>query len=319
MFDLSHLRCFVAVADELHFARAAERLSMTQPPLSRQIQILERVLDVRLLERTSRSVKLTPAGQTFLSEARQILQLAESAAHLAKRVAAGKAGSIKIGFTATSAFSFLPELVAACRDIMSGAELALKEMVSGDQLRRLHSGEIDIGIIRPPVPSSGLSILRVSSESLLAAVPADHPLVCSAVLKLEELAAQPFIMYAPYEGRYFHDLVAETFARAGILPNYVHHLAQIHSILALVHAGVGVSLVPTAAANLQFRNVVLRPIRPLPPRPAELFMVWRTDNPNALVPIIADLSRKLVEKKLPKPIDVPQRRGVVETTVASPS
>jgi DNA-binding transcriptional LysR family regulator len=126
-------------------------------------------------------------------------------------------------------------------------------------------------------------------------------------------------MYAPYEGRYFHDLVTETFSRAGILPNYAHHVAQIHSILALVHAGVGVSLVPTAAAYLQFRNVVLRPIHPLPPRPAELFMVWRTDNRNALVPIIVDLSRKLVEMKLPRPIHVQQRRGIVETAVASPS
>ena len=134
MFEFSHLRCFVAVADELHFARAAERLSMTQPSLSRQIQILERVLNVKLLERTSRSAKLTPAGQTFLGEARRLLQLAE-VGHFSARWPR-KAGSIKIGFTATAAFSF-PELVAACRNTTSGAELALKEMVSADQFRRL--------------------------------------------------------------------------------------------------------------------------------------------------------------------------------------
>ncbi|MBN8943117.1 MAG: LysR family transcriptional regulator [Rhizobiales bacterium] len=293
MFDLSQLRCFVAVADELHFGRAAERLNMTQPPLSRQIQILERVLDVALLERTSRSVRLTPAGQSFLVEARHILQLAESSALLARRVADGKAGSINIGFTATSAYSYLPDLVATCRSRLPEVELTLKEMVSGEQLRRLHSGEIQLGLLRPPVPRAGFGAFRVSAEPLLAALPANDPLAGAASIRLDELAAQPFIMYAPYEARYFHDLVLETFSRAGILPNYVQHLAQIHSILALVHSGVGVSLVPEAAVNLQFRNVVLRPVQIPRPRPAELFMVWRTDNRHPLLPIIVDMARKL--------------------------
>src|SRR5580704_12573535 len=115
MFDLNQLRCFVTVAEELHFGRAAVRLNMTQPPLSRQIQVLEHIIDAALLERTSRSVKLTPAGRSFLPEARRILKLAESAAQVAQRIASGKSGSLKIGFTAAAAYSFLPDLVAACR------------------------------------------------------------------------------------------------------------------------------------------------------------------------------------------------------------
>ena len=115
MFDLSQLRCFVTVAEELHFGRAAARLNMTQPPLSRQIQVLEHIIDAPLLERTSRSVRLTPAGRSFLPEARRILKLAESASQVAQRIAKGKTGSLKIGFTAAAAYGYLPELIAACR------------------------------------------------------------------------------------------------------------------------------------------------------------------------------------------------------------
>jgi len=295
MFELSQLRCFVAVAEELHFGRAAARLNMTQPPLSRQIQILERVLDVVLLERSNRTVKLTPAGQSFLAEARRLLKLAESAALLAKRVANGKAGSINIGFTATSAYSYVPRLVAACRRELPDVEVALKEMVSGDQLKRLDSGEIDIGLLRPPIPRRGLSAFRVMAEPLIAAVPAGHALARGESVALPDLAGEPFIMYAPYEARYFHDLLVELFSRAGLVPNYVQHLAQIHSMLAMVHSGVGVALVPETAVNLHFSGVALRPLDLPRHRPAELFFVSRDDNDNPLVPIVTALAREIAE------------------------
>jgi DNA-binding transcriptional LysR family regulator len=294
MFDLAQLRCFVAVADELHFGRAAERLNMTQPPLSRQIQILERILDVQLVARSSRSVKLTPAGQSFLPEARHILGLAESSALLVKRVARGKAGSLKIGFTAASAYSYLPKLVAACRDELPDVALSLREMVSGDQLKRLLSGEIDIGLMRPPLPRAGLCSFRVIAEPMLAALPHNHHLARQPNLKLEQLVAEPFIMYAPYEARYFHDLVVELVSRGGLSPNYVQYLAQIHAILALVHSEVGVSIVPQAADNLQFRGVVLKPIVLQKPALAELFIVWREQSSNPAIPILVEVARKLV-------------------------
>jgi len=295
MFELSQLRCFVAVAEELHFGRAAARLNMTQPPLSRQIQILERVLDVVLLARSNRTVKLTPAGQSFLAEARRLLKLAESAALLAKRVANGKAGSINIGFTATSAYSYVPRLVAACRRELPDVEIALMEMVSGDQLKRLNSGEIDIGLLRPPIPRRGLSAFRVMAEPLIAAVPAGHSLARGESVALLDLAGEPFIMYAPYEARYFHDLLVELFSRAGLVPNYVQHLAQIHSMLAMVHSGVGVALVPETAVNLHFSGVALRPLDLPRHRPAELFFVSRDDNDNPLVPIVTTLAREIAE------------------------
>lgn len=292
MFDLNQLRCFVAVAEELHFGRAAERLNMTQPPLSRQVQILERILDVTLFERTSRSVHLTPAGASFLPEARRILKLADSAALMTKRVAAGKAGSIRIGFTAASAYSHLPDLAAACLKHLPDIDLALKEMVSSAQVEELGAGEIDAGLLRPPVPRS-MERVRMASEQLMAAVPEMHPLAASERLKMSDFADQPFIMYTPYEARYFYDLVSELFARGDCQPKYVQHLSQIHTMLALVRSGLGMALVPEAAVNLHAKGVVLRPLDFPLPRPVELFLVWRKDNDNPLLPIIAHIARSL--------------------------
>ena len=144
-FDLSQLRSFVAVAEELHFGRAAARLGMTQPPLSRQIQILESIVDAPLLERSSRLVRLTAAGESFLADARRILKLADSAAHVARRIASGSAGSLKVGFTASTAYSFLPALVTACSARLPDADLSLKEMVSLEsEVHRLRNVSLHI-------------------------------------------------------------------------------------------------------------------------------------------------------------------------------
>jgi DNA-binding transcriptional LysR family regulator len=149
MFELSQLRCFVATAEELHFGRAAQRLNMTQPPLSRQVQLLERILGVTLLDRTSRSVRLTPAGRAFLLEARRILRLAESAALATRRIASGDAGQIAIGFTAASGYNFLPQLVILSNARLPNADLTLREMVTREQVEALLTGRIDIGLVRP--------------------------------------------------------------------------------------------------------------------------------------------------------------------------
>jgi DNA-binding transcriptional LysR family regulator len=280
MFDFSQLRCFVAVAEELHFGRAAARLNMTQPPLSRQIQILERVLDVTLLDRTSRTVRLTPAGRSFLPEARRILSLAESAAAVTKRVASGKSGTIKLGFTAASAYSYLPQLILSCRSCLPDVDLSLAEMVTHEQLNALALGRIDVGLVRPPIVQPGLNSLRVANEALLMALPSDHRLTRYETISLRELDKEPFIMYTPYEARYFHDLLVAQFTEVGILPQFVQYLAQIHSILALVRAGLGLALVPESAASLHYDGVVLRPVHLTQQKPVELFLVWRDgDNP----------------------------------------
>jgi DNA-binding transcriptional LysR family regulator len=292
MFDLSQLRCFVTVAEEMHFGRAAARLNMTQPPLSRQIQVLEHIVEAKLLDRTSRSVRLTAAGRSFLPEANRILKLAESASQAARRIAMGKTGSIKIGFTAAAAYGFLPELIAACRTRLPEVDLSLKEMVSSDQLEALVSGQIDAGLLRPPVARSELVSARVVAEPLLVAAPDGHPFAAAKSVFLKDLDGQPFVMYSPYESRYFYDLLVTQFTRADILPRYVQHLSQIHSILAMVRAGLGLAIVPAAAAGLNFSGVQLRPLRLGAPEPApvELFMVWRRDDESPLLPSLIEIA-----------------------------
>jgi DNA-binding transcriptional LysR family regulator len=293
MFDLNQLRCFVTVAEELHFGRAAVRLNMTQPPLSRQIQVLEHIVDAPLLERTSRSVRLTPAGRSFLPEARRILKLAESASQVARRIAMGKTGSLKLGYTAAAAYGYLPELIAACRARLPEVDFSLKEMVSGDQLEALASGQIDAGLLRPPIGRPELATRRVLAEPLLAAIPKKHPLASVATLSIKDFDNQPFVMYSPYESRYFHDLLVALFTHADVLPRYVQHLGQIHSILAMVRAGLGAAIVPAAAASFRIADVKLRPLKLRSPTPVELFMVWRRDCENPLLPSLVEIAGKL--------------------------
>ncbi len=293
MFDLSQLRCFVTVAEELHFGRAAARLNMTQPPLSRQIQVLEHIVDATLLERTSRSVRLTPAGRGFLPEARRILKLSDGALQVARRIAQGKTGSLKIGFTAAAAYAFLPTLISACRVRLPEADLSLKEMVSGEQLEALITGQVDVGLLRPPIGRPEFASRRVVAEALLAAIPKRHPLASAKILAIEDFHDQPFVMYSPFESRYFHDLLVAQFSRANVLPRYVQHLSQIHSVLAMVRAGLGLGIVPAAASSLRIADVVHRPLKLRPQALSELFLAWRRDSENPLLPSLLALVREL--------------------------
>lgn len=283
MFDFSQLRCFAAVAEELHFGRAAARLNMTQPPLSRQIQVLERVLDVQLLERTSRTVRLTAAGRSFLPEAQRILRLAETATHVTRQVAAGRAGVLKFGFTAASAYDFLPRLVTAFRRALPDVTFALREMVSKDQIEELLAGRIDAALVRPPVTHPDLIAVRALAEPLVVALPAGNPLALRDGLTPADLGREPLIGYAPNEARYFHDLVLGLLAEAEIRPPMVQQLTQIHSILALVRASLGIALVPAAAERLRFEGVVFRPLALPAPRPVELLLAWRRDADDPLI------------------------------------
>ena len=266
---------------------------MTQPPLSRQIQVLEHIIDAPLLERTSRSVRLTLAGKSFLPEAKRILKLAESASQEARRIAQGKSGSLKVGFTAATAYGFLPQLIAACRAQLPDVDFSLREMVTGDQLEALSSGQLDIGLLRPPIIRPELASKRVVAEPLLAALPANHPLAKKKLIALKDFNDENFVMFSPFESRYFHDLLVVLFARSNVLPHYVQHLSQIHSILAMVRAGLGVAIVPAAASNLRFADVVLRPLKLQNQTPVELFMVWHRDDENPLLVPLQEIAAML--------------------------
>jgi DNA-binding transcriptional LysR family regulator len=282
MFELMQLRCFVAVAEELHFGRAATRMNMTQPPLSRQIQILERVLDVELFKRSSRSVELTAAGNAFLSDARRIVRLAEHARLTARRAAMGEIGALTLGFTAASGYSFVPQLIARARTALPNVDLRLKELVSVDQIDGLMTGQIDIGLLRPPLRRPELESRLVMREGLLIACHEDGVEGRPPPASLADFDDLPVVMYSPDGARYFHDLVQGLMANAGVAPRYVQYLSQIHSILALVRAGLGVAIVPQAAGALHFEGVTFRALKEAR-EPVELLLGWRRDNDNPAI------------------------------------
>lgn len=289
MFELSQLRCFVAAAEELHFGRAAARLNMTQPPLSRQVQLLERILGVSLMDRTSRSVRLTPAGRAFLVEARRILRMAESAALTTRKIAAGDAGRIAIGFTAASGYSFLPKLITLTRSRLPNVDLTLREMVTGEQNEALLTGRIDVGLLRPPINRTEFAKIQVLTEPLVAALPVGDDRLAKKTLTPADFDERPLVMYSSEGAQYFHNMLVAIFDANGVLPIYVQHLSQIHSALALVQAGIGAALVPEAATHLHFDSVQFRPFETIPARPVELYMVWRRDNDNPTLKPLLEL------------------------------
>ncbi|SAL28669.1 LysR family transcriptional regulator [Caballeronia humi] len=258
--ELNHLRCFVAVAEELHFGRAAARLFMTQPPLSRQIQILEQALDLVLFDRNSRSVRLTPAGRAYYHDAVRILRLATQAADSARRVARGDEGQVTLGFTAVSGYYLMPQLLSAARKNLPGIKVVLKEMVSVQQVKALETREIDLGIMRAQFATKGLAFCPVAREPLMLAMLATDPLSRRRRIAAKDLDGAPFVMYSPEGGRYFHDRIAGLFAAAGVQADYVQFIDQTHTIVALVRAGIGVAIVPASARELCFSDVVFRPL-----------------------------------------------------------
>lgn len=292
MLDFNQLRCFVAVAEELHFTRAAERLNMTQPPLSRQIKLLEHAIGAPLLLRNNRSVRLTAAGRKLLPEARMILQLVENASISTRRVSHGDAGSVSIGFTAAAGYEFLPRAIAQWRVRYPDIELQLREMVSSAQLDALGAGRLDFGLLRPPVTREGLRSRRVEAEPLVLALPEGHSLAAGDVVAISALADESVVMFAPDEARYFYDLVAHAFSRAGINPHCSQYVSQVHSVLALVRAGLGVAVVPKAAVNLRYEGLVFRALSGIrPAQPVELHLAWKEGNDN---PALAALLEEIV-------------------------
>lgn len=277
--ELHQLRCFVMVAEELHFGRAAKRLFMTQPPLSRQIQLLERSLGVILLERSNRQVRLTIAGQHFLRDARHVLSYTEQAGNSARRLAVGQAGRLALGFTAVSGYAMIPELLGQAALALPEVQVELHEMVSGAQMEALAAGMIDVGFVRRAVTGIGLEYRLVSREPLLVVMAQQHPLAAQPLIAVRDLDQQAFIGYSPDEGRYFYDCIAGLFAMAGVSPRYVHFLGQTHSVLGLVRAGLGVAIVPAAARELYAGQLQFRPLRDAQPQ-AEVYMAWRSDNGN---------------------------------------
>ncbi|MEL7495446.1 MAG: LysR substrate-binding domain-containing protein [Cyanobacteria bacterium J06554_11] len=235
---------FVAVAEELHFGKAAARLQITQPALSRQIHKLETELGIKLLKRTKRTVELTEAGAAFLGEIRQALQQVETAVQVARRVARGEVGSLRIAFTPSSMHTVLPDILKRFRDRYPDIELAMTEICTLDQVNALRTEAIDLGFLHPPIDSSFLDLHPLQGERLLVALPHTHALAKQPQIPLKLLATEPFIMHPRYEGPVLYDQFLAMCRRTGFRPNIVYEEVKHQTRIGLVAAGMGVTFVP---------------------------------------------------------------------------
>lgn len=279
MYTLHQLQCFVAVAEELSFRRAAERLVMTPPPLSRQISRLERAVGLTLLERSTRSVALTPAGVDFLDRAREILQLCREAPAASWHAATGTHGRISVGFTVVAALGVLGTWLRAMRQRHPHLTVALTESGSDRQVDMLLSGQIDLAFQRGHRHHPLLRSQLVQCEDLVVAVAADHELARRPrPLTVAEVARYPLVGYAPDSSRYFHELTTALMHQAGVTPHHAQYVTEISSILLLVETGLGAALVPASARGLRRgEGIVYLPLDDVPDDIVHLHAVWRTD------------------------------------------
>ena len=264
--ELRHLRYFVAVAEELHFGRAAERLRIAQPPLSRQIRDLERELGTPLFERGPRGAELTAAGRAFLPEARLTLAQAERAQRTAQRAARGETGRLRVGFVdAATNSGILPDVLGFFRMHLPAIGLSLFEMDPAQQAEALRDGRIDLGILQSP-PADAERWLRMDSvhnEPLVAAIPRGHRLASRARLALADFAEEPFILFPRHVAPVLYDDIMARCRAARFTPRVVQEAAGWHTVASLVSAGVGVALVPRSLAQSRHRGVVYRAVRGL--------------------------------------------------------
>lgn len=283
MFTFDQLRSLVVLAEELHFGKAAERLNMTQPPLSRQIQKLEQELGFELFVRKHKRVEITRAGAAFAAEAEKLLLSAESAREIAKRIAGGAAGHLRIGLTASGTQALLGQILERLELESPGVEVAVREMVSRDQIQSVERGAIDLAFVRTVPHQAGLMSLEVLEEPMVAAISRRHGLaVTKRPLEVAELEGERVLRYDPNEAEYFRSLVANLLAGVRTLPS--QQITQIHSMVALVAANQGIALVPKSAERLGMPGVVFRPIAEADRSPARLLAVWRRDNNNPAFP-----------------------------------
>lgn len=259
--ELKHLRAFVTLAEELHFGRAAQRLAIVQPALSMQIKALETWLGVRLLDRNRHSVTLRQVGQLFLDEARVTLHQAQHCADVARGLGRGESGRIRLGFVSSVLPQLLPTLIRAAHQRFPGIALELKDMPGPDQIHALKNGQLDFGLLRLPAPHAGVQTRVVLQESIVVALPCDHPLVEHAVIDVDALAQWPVLVLARRYAAGFHDGVMRAIAEQGSRLEVADELGEFTTMLALVSAGLGIGLLPHLAASALPPNVVSRPLR----------------------------------------------------------
>ena len=288
--DLRTLRYFCALVQEGHFGRAAAKLGIAQPPLSRQIQNLEQELDVALLHRIKKRFEVTPAGLLLYERARRLLDGADQAQTDVRRAGAGDLGRLSLGFVHSTAFTILPGIISRFRRAYPDVELELREMLHNNLVPALESGSVDAGLQRPPINSRLLQVSTLIREPFLVLVPVSHRLAGRKSVNLKQLADEPFVLFSRAGSPLIHSRVVEMCLRAGFTPSTVQYADQIHTVAGFVGAGMGVGIAPATVASFNFTGLKCLQITD---RPAALPMAlaWRTGNASMLLRNLTRIAR----------------------------
>ncbi len=291
--ELRHLRYFVAVAEELHFTRAAERLGIKQPPLSLQIRQLETELGTRLFRRLTRGIELTESGALLLDGARRILDQVERTKAGVQSRARGETGRIHVGFAGATYFQpLVPVIIRSYRERYPGVLLSPQQSNTPLLVAGLQSGEIDVAFVRPPIgDSEGLAVVPLIDEPMLIVVPAAHPLAARAEVPVAALAPEQLILFPRAIGPGLYDAIMAACQRAGFSPNLGQEAPQIASIVYMVAAGFGVSIVPRSIDQIRAEGVQYLPIEGEGPR-APIGLAYRKADHSTAVRNFVELARR---------------------------
>ena len=288
--DVRRLRYFLAVAEELHFGRAAERLAIAQPALSRQIASLEAAIGALLFDRTRSSTHLTPAGEALLPRARDILVRVADAARVARRASEGSIGTLQIGFVGSATFSILPGILNRFRTNFRDVDLVLHAMNTAELHGALIERSIDVAFARPEIRDPEIVNFVVHREPLIVAMSENDPLSASSYVSISDLALRPFVLYPRYPRPSFADTILQICRADGFSPDVAQETMEIQTALSLVSVGAGVSLVPESASEVQLNGVAYRPILGDVPQ-TQLSLAYRRDNRAAILAAFCALVR----------------------------
>lgn len=300
--ELRHLRYFVAVAEELHFGRAAARLGIAQPPLSQQVRQLEGELDVELFSRAGRRVELTAAGRVYLAEAREILQRVARAGLAARRAARGETGTLAVGVVPSATYGLMPRVFRTFRERNPDVALSVAVMVTGSQVEAIRAGGLQLGFARPPFGDETLVAETVYEEPVTLVLPTGHPLAGRRALRLAALAAEPFVLFPRDLRPGWYDFVLGVCRGAGFQPVIAEEAPELATAMALVAAGIGVTLVPASVKDLRRSGVEYRDLAAPAPR-TRLVALRRAGEP---APVVARFL-EVVREVLRAPARAPRR------------
>jgi DNA-binding transcriptional LysR family regulator len=290
--ELRHLRYFIAVAEELHFGRAAIRLHLAQPPLSQQIRRLEDLLGYPLFTRTSRSVRLTPAGEAYLERARRLLLSAQRDLDEARAIARGESGSLHFGFVGSAMLTSLPAALRAYREAFPRVELILSESFTSRVTQGLQEGSLDIGILRDGDPAEDIHIETLFTEPFVAVVPAQHPLATRRWLSPVALRDEPFIFYPANAGSRAFEKPMSICEEHGFRPRIVQTGTHWLTIMRLVGTGLGVSIAPACVSQINATESICIPLRGVDVG-SQVDIAWRKDSNHAMVRRFAEVARNV--------------------------